>query len=417
MRRALVAMMFALGCMIFGCDGRPHPSDARTVIDSAGVDIVYLPWPPPAEPASAGVGPAPLTVIGAAVAEQSSELYRVVGAVRLSDERIVVANAGTNELRIFGSDGQLLNTVGRSGEGPAEFRSISSMVRLSGDTIAVYDARLQRVSVFDHSGAFIGTHAILGAALPYVIGVGGKQTLIAWQFAGTSEERPGVYSVPAEFGHIDLPSGRFSSIGSFRSSEEARVWYRGAFARAFRPLGSTSDVAAGQGLIFVLSSTDSRSIYVYELREGLKRILRIPAPAQRMSAAIVDRWVDSWVAAFGTGSEELERWWRAGFDESGPPAEVPLFRSLVADREGNVCAQHYPTDWVDAVLFSCFTPEGRFMRHIRLPPGVRRPSGPHPHLDPRLEIGSDYVLGVWETALGTEQVRLYAIADVATSGQ
>jgi hypothetical protein len=416
MRRAFVAVMITPAWMIVGCDSRPHPPDARTVIDSAGVEIVQLPWLQP-DPATAGVQPDPLTVIGAAVAEQSSELYRVVGAARLSDERIVVANAGTNELRIFGSAGQFLNSAGRNGEGPGEFRSISSMVRLGGDTIAVYDARLQRISVFDHSGAFVRAHAIVGAVLPYVIGVGGKQSLIAWQFAGTSEERPGVYSVPAEFGHIDLPSGRFSAIGFFHSSEEARVWYRGSLARAFRPLGSTSDVAAGHGLTFVLSSTDSRSIYVYDLREGLKRILRIQTPAQRMSPAIVNRWVDSWVAAFSSGSEELERWWRAGFEELDPPAEVPVFRSLVADREGNVCGQHYPTDWVAAALFSCFTPEGRFVRHIRLPPGLRRPSGPHPHLDPRLEIGRDYVLGVWETDLGTEQVRLYAIADVATSGQ
>src|SRR5688500_13596154 len=57
--------------------------------------------------------PAPLVRIGADDGGQS--LHRVAAATRLADGRIAVANGGSHQIRIFGSDGALVRDVGRVG--------------------------------------------------------------------------------------------------------------------------------------------------------------------------------------------------------------------------------------------------------------------------------------------------------------
>lgn len=47
------------------------------------------------------------------------------------------------------------------------------------------------------------------------------------------------------------------------------------------------------------------------------------------------------------------------------------------------------------------------MRSVELAAATRRTG--FPHQDPSLEIGDDYVLGVWEDELGVQYVRLYPL--------
>src|SRR5690606_40048854 len=63
----------------------------------------------------------PLLDIGAGDSEENT-LYQVRGAYRLQDGRVVVADAGSLQLRYFDVAGALDAVIGRSGEGPGEFR-------------------------------------------------------------------------------------------------------------------------------------------------------------------------------------------------------------------------------------------------------------------------------------------------------
>ncbi len=135
-----------------GGDGGPsaasHPEP--TVRDSAGIRIVEnaldgLPlWT---------VSPDPLLRIGALEGAEAETLYQVNDIDRLSDGSWLVANGSTEEVRVFDADGGYVRTIGRRGEGPGEFVSLSSVFVLPGDTVAVWDARQRRVSVFDVGGA------------------------------------------------------------------------------------------------------------------------------------------------------------------------------------------------------------------------------------------------------------------------
>lgn len=103
----------------------------------------------------------PTLEIGVVEGEEEYQLHRVGGSVRLDDGRIVVANTGSRELRVFGPDGDFLGSVGRDGEGPGEFRSPSRIRRLAGDTLMVWDDGLFRISLFDAEGDFLAMAPLL----------------------------------------------------------------------------------------------------------------------------------------------------------------------------------------------------------------------------------------------------------------
>lgn len=76
-----------------------------------------------------------------------------VGQVLIGpDERLYVAQPASDQIRMYGVGGELLGTIGRSGEGPGEFGSVGQM-GFAGDTLYVADGGLGRVTFFDLVGA------------------------------------------------------------------------------------------------------------------------------------------------------------------------------------------------------------------------------------------------------------------------
>jgi len=79
----------------------------------------------------------------------------VVDAARLTDGRIVVADAGALELTFFSNEGELIGSTGRQGQGPGEFTLMASADACAADSIFVHDPTRIGVSVFDASGDFV----------------------------------------------------------------------------------------------------------------------------------------------------------------------------------------------------------------------------------------------------------------------
>lgn len=102
----------------------------------------------------------PLLEIGVREGEEPYQLDRARGSVRLDDGRIVVADGGSQELRFFDKSGRYLKAVGGDGEGPGEFRFPARVRKVGGDSLLVWDQRLQRVSFFDLQGEFLGAETI-----------------------------------------------------------------------------------------------------------------------------------------------------------------------------------------------------------------------------------------------------------------
>jgi len=403
--------MLPLALLLAACQGRADTLTTRTVTDSAGIQVVSVRLPPEVVAGRTTIDSEPELSIGVATGEDPQELSDVLGAVRLQDGRVVVANAGTNQLRFFGPDGKYLFSTGGDGEGPGEFRSIDYVGLIGDDTILAYDMNLTRLSLFDGTGEFLTSHGPISSPellMPHVVGVLSTRQYVSWSNVAYEPDGVGVHAAPIRFGLSALSNGSYREAGTAMSGEEAQVMYRGSLTRAFRPFGRESDVAAGWNHFYVLTSTDDAGVRVYDTSGTLIRIVRIDIPRLPVDQAIVEPWADSWIARYAGGSRELEEWWRHGFRETPPPEHVPVFRSLEVDSDGNVCAERYPLTMDEETTYWCFSPDGHFLRSIRLPRRLLR-EGPHPHFDPQLEIGHDYVLGVWQDDNDVQYVRMYAL--------
>lgn len=152
---ALLALAPALA--LAACGAGDRPGSAPVVRDSAGITIVENSAPTWHPGEEWTVVAEPEVEIGVLDGEAPYQLYRVAGAVRLSDGRIVIANGGSNELRYFAPDGRHVRSVGREGDGPGEFRFIGRILRLPGDSVLVSNLMPPRHSLFDEQGTFVRT--------------------------------------------------------------------------------------------------------------------------------------------------------------------------------------------------------------------------------------------------------------------
>ncbi|MBX3134063.1 MAG: hypothetical protein KF689_11850 [Gemmatimonadaceae bacterium] len=81
-------------------------------------------------------------------------LARTYSGFRRGDH-IYVANGAPAEVRQYDTAGRLVARIGRAGAGPGEFRHLTWVAALPGDSLMVLDARLSRVSIFGPAGTYL----------------------------------------------------------------------------------------------------------------------------------------------------------------------------------------------------------------------------------------------------------------------
>lgn len=394
---------------IGACSVDAHPSAQGAVVhDSAGVQIVE----------NRGLGlwadgerwllaSQPRLEIGSAGGELGATLFRVTGAVRLSDGRIVVANGGTSELLFFSSGGVLKTRAGGAGGGPGQFAPLLGFAnimlgRTAGDSVLAYDWAGHKIVAFSPAGGFVRSvplHEGDGGAIYGATGVGWLEdgSLVARNMSFGDDPR----SQPGPEGRAIRPRAtlrRFAPDGllvdtigvfpgdesftAFRSTLDKNGTGRMEASVAPVPFGRTFRAAVGADMV-ALGVTDRREVQVYGPGGALRRLVRGPGTPQPVVAT--DR--NAWIKTYG-GAEPV-----APF-----PATMPAFEDLVLDSEGCLWVEAYvppgalpgPSNW------SVYDPQGRFLGVVAMPERL------HP-----LEIGAEYVLGLWKNDLDVELVRLY----------
>jgi len=130
------------------------------------------------------------------------KMVRGAGAIYLIDYDEM------DRVKVFSSDGEFLHVIGRNGEGPGEFREIMVLDLIAGDTLAVVDKALGRVSLFDPDHQFARSFSVLP-----VMTVGEEHALTplpdhGFLVTGNIRTRE----------MIGIPHHRFDSIGNLLGS-------------------------------------------------------------------------------------------------------------------------------------------------------------------------------------------------------
>ena len=365
--------------------------------DSAGIRIVQNDRPAEAYRIPWRIGPEPSVSIGEVTGEDPYLLDNVNDATILPDGRIVIANTGTNELRVFDSGGVHMATWGGEGEGPAEFTSLWTVEPWPGDSVVAWNYSTWVVSIFDSAGAF-GRSFVLdleaGALEPRAVLSDGSILGRTGQTSGegyrrsreTYQLRHPKTASPVEFG---THPGRESYIG-----------FQDGIALMGFLLFGRSLWEAPWGELVIITPNDDYEIRAYDRATGtLACIIRREYESRVPTREEVDQALEETLAGTGWTGQRLEVA-RRGYGNMPLVEQFPAFRELLTDPLNHLWVRKATLPGMDrpAPLWTVFDPEGRALGFIEMPDGLTV-----------FEIGADYLLGRVTDDLGVESVQVWGL--------
>ena len=399
MRNFVLSGLFATMAS-FAAHGSARGADAglqSVVRDSAGVTVVENERPAAGTRLGWRIGPAPTLSIGAVEGDPAYELFRVADATRLPDGRIVIANAGSAELRMFDETGTHLGSWGGEGEGPGEFGrgGPSGVGRWPGDSISASDTYARRFSVFDADGEHGRTSSLPD---PYwrLIGVlpEGKLfvgTVSSFRYTG-GEFPDGVARIDLEYGIVEADGSAHSTLGTHPGAE----WSASAENMSVRPHPfSRSPIYAVWGDRVVIGANDRYEIRAYATDGGLARIVRRDHDPRRPTRADLDEYYARQYES-RTGEERSAA--LAAVADMALTDAFPAFSSIRVDELEHLWVEEYRQLGETGRLWTVFDPAGRVLGFLETPPGLRV-----------FEIGPDYILGAAYDEFQIEYVQLWPL--------
>jgi len=411
--RRLVLASVIMACAFGGLTscGEATAKRAFTVRDSAGIDIRESKAPTWGPESAWRIDPEPEVVIGQREGDPDYLLGNVRGARRLDDGRIVIADLIGQQLRVYSPGGKHLYDIGGEGDGPGEFSHLNYF-ETTGDTLIAYDFLPAMVSWFLTDGTFLESKRITATdhtagrdMFPF------GYLLDAGYAIGTSSPdlkaldfTDGLTRLPRPLWRFRLDGSEFIDLAQY-DGRETVIERSGSTTRyTTYPFGKNTALTTSRNAIYV-APTEAYSVYVYDADYRLRRIVRRPFTAPRTTGGDMARWVDAQIAFFDPTPEE-EPEFRASSGQLDYAPTMPAFKSMSVDQIGNLWVEEWPGSIFEAGDFTVFDPDGRWLGHVELPEGRAPDLLP---FGPWLEIGADYVLGVWKDAFDVDQVRLYWI--------
>jgi hypothetical protein len=386
-------LMPHLGCQ--GGDAVPSYSTR----DSAGIRIVTSERATWTESRQWRLSDEPTLALGAQEDPEEYQLYRVTGSLRLSDGRIVIANAGTAELRFYDSSGRFLGSTGRSGEGPGEFGTISAVYEIPGDSLLVWDSGNRRISILDPRGAFRralppGPFAQEPVFISVVAPLPDGTLLVgafSFRFAQAAVQL-GLGRDTVILVRCDRHGEPIDTVALYQGTE----WFTTRESpRTDVPFARDSYLASSSGGYY-WGDNATWEISFRNDEGAVQRIMRTTTPLVEVTPEDVQAQKQRWLADIGRDdvrqqvAEMLE-------PVQGPPT-MPAFSALRIDAAGNLWAQQYQIQADEPVRWTVFDPDGVMLGTVTMPARF------FVH-----QIGHDFVLGRWRNDLDVEHVLMYEL--------
>lgn len=402
----------------FAC--QPDRQDASTlqigISDSAGIRIIENPRPPEGSRLEWRIGPEPVVSIGEMEGDEPYLLHEVSSFFRMPDGRIVVANRGTEEVRVFDPFGTHLATLGGKGEGPGEFWTLGEVEPWPGDSILAWDFRDFGISIFDAGGNYGRTFFLQSGADHPRDGPTPGATRADGTIFSVDELWYGVHGidpaspVTADSARVEIWDGEGERLGDlgYLLDEEISLIRGSRGHREYVP-----DVYSGEfattpwGDLVVAGPNKPYEIRAFRTDGTLARIVRLEheprAPTEADRQIYLERMAGGGVIEPRTGLPlpEAVVQDRRQFFELVPLAEhLPAFSAILTDETGYLWVREYdaPHDERPAPLWTVFDPDGRVLGFVETPVGLEIQ-----------QIGEDYILGLIEDEFGVEFVQVWPL--------
>ncbi len=390
--------------LLAGCGGgAPTPPLVR---DSAGVAIIENFEPQWGRGNSWRLADTPVVDIGGPDADSVHKISRPVGALRLEDGTIVVANAGTQELRWFDRAGRYLLSAGSRGEGSIHFAALEWLGTTASGRVAAFDFGRLRLSLFDSAGNFeqsISLIVTFQAEPGSVRGVFADSSLAVirdarhWarsmtQQASTPE---GLVRGPARVSRYSASGEYLNEIGTFKGAERIFTKSSTRILRVTsRPFGRATVFAVTDERVYV-GTQDTYQVENYDMQGRLTAVVRVAREPQPVTAEIIERYVRGRLA----GVHERERAQRERQLAALPyPDTMPAYGAMLVDSDENLwVAEYFP--FGDATpTWTVFDSDHRMLGTVETPPGL----AVH-------QIGTDFLIGSYRDEEDAYHIRVYRL--------
>ncbi|MFG1691431.1 6-bladed beta-propeller [Gemmatimonadota bacterium] len=327
------------------------------------------------------------------------EFHRVFSGIRVDDGRILVANSGSNELKVYSADGDFLVALGREGEGPGEFKQLDWVARYRGDSIFVYDYGLGRWSIFSPDGQFarsarvttpggqrveiaqpFSNGAVMGMRLMPPSNLIGRDLVGMWQgetslmrFSAEGEYLTSIASIPGP--ELWLPP---------RPPDQTYFNYLPALFGYWPYMATSGDL--------VFTGTDHGfEVAAFSETGNLRRLVRIPGPERSLTGNDVERFLER-------VREEHFPGMAVGLSRMDRPETHPWFSKIMVDAAGNLWISEYVQLVFDPERWTVFDSHGNLLGDVVVPRRFMI-----------LDIGLDFMLGRRLDDLDVEHVQLYRL--------
>ena len=408
MKTSPVSAVFVLWLFaVIGCSSAPEASSPASVSDSAGLRIVENREPKWERGEEWSVPSAPSLAIGTLNGPEEYQFVDVSDATRRTDGSLVVVDRRAKVVRIFDAAGDFLKTLGGPGSGPGEFQDPVTALLIHGDTVVVWDGRLLRLTRFDEMGGLSGVETpdlgTISKAVDPPLYPGSVEPLSDGGFLVRLLEKSGK-SVPP--GNSRARSGALRVAGDLGSIDT--LMFFGDTAKItvdapFGPFQVAPPLATGPGLthegnpprICIGEGTDPQIRCIGP--DGETTLIRWVSEPRPVNEQEISKWRESNLDLLA--QKLLENDVLRMLEQVPMPSVRPHYSQITLDQEGNLWVSLGPTERSSSPSedYLVFDPAGSLLGVTALPP-VRI-----------LEIGHDYVLGVYRDDLEVEYVHLYEL--------
>lgn len=399
-QRTRTAILSAL--WLAGCSSGDANAPTTTMRDSAGIvitenDLARL-------PASCTIPSTPTVSIGTAEGDDAYQLFRVFGARRLSDGRIVLVNQGSQQIRFYDQSGKFVSQAGRSGKGPGEFSNAFYLWVLPGDTIWVGDYDPWQFLVFGPDGTWKRTvrPSPQYNNSPRMLNVldDGRAVLSQVPFEARSKSEFTLEHVTVV---VHGPDGALTdTIGTYSNGRIGNMgddpsgpWLFPHFESFASAAASGSHIVVGHG------SVPELAVYRASDSVRLERLVRWTTGDRTISSDAVaaerkrlrEQYAEMDPAMFRRMVEPL-------ISEKRPVADrFPAFAGITTGRDGRIWVREFATpDRANTRSYLTFDAEGRFICRAVMPA-----------FNNVFEFGKDYLLAHDRDSLGVERVLQFPI--------
>ena len=349
----------------------------------------------------------PERVYGWLEAEPDSEFSYVVGVVHGPDGRIAVADRTLSTISVLASDGKVVATMGREGDGPGEFRRLTGIAANGEGRLVAFDDDLQRLTEWTFAGSLVGTTRLDRAGGGRRIGEVGRfadgswyaregDRLVATDPSGVGRDTVGFHRL-REDGVVGDVLGRVPGSVSSQFAVEGMPGIRLALLSP-RALGAVS------GNCLLVAASDEPTVRIFDRTGTARGEVSLDIAVERATESHREQWVEATAAQAGREMggaivPEAVRMIEGMAEAVGMAERVPFANDLVVDDLGYIWTQSYQLpDGAGSPEWRVFTETGQPIGVVEMPEGLRA-----------LAITQDTVTGVRTDELGRQFVQLHAL--------